>query len=87
LALGTGIVTGLLSWRERSALNEQCGASLCDPALRGRSERGRLLANVSTVAFVTAASGLVSGGLILGLVPTGHGSRADGAQLTVATGF
>lgn len=60
-ALGTGIVTGLLSDADYASLEDTCGTSRCtDPATADTIDRGKTLETISTVGFIGGAALLVA---------------------------
>lgn len=56
-----GSITGGISLSKTSTLKEQCPNDLCSPALQDELSAARTMATVSTVAFVFAGAGLVTG--------------------------
>jgi hypothetical protein len=62
-AVGTilGSITGGMSLSKTSTLKEQCPNDLCPPALEDELGSARTLATVSTISFVFAGAGLVTG--------------------------
>jgi hypothetical protein len=67
LAVATGAVTGVMTLNEKKTVDDHCSSalSLCDRTGKEAADRGRSLALVSTIAFITGGVALGIGGYLL----------------------
>jgi len=59
--VGVGAVTGVLAASAKSDLNSKCVGSHCGPEAYDTLDRGKLLGNVSTIAFIDGGVGAAAG--------------------------
>jgi len=59
--VGVGAVTGVLAASAKGDLDSKCVGSRCGPEAYDTLDRGKLLGNVSTIAFIVGGIGAVAG--------------------------
>jgi hypothetical protein len=86
LGVGIGAIAGAVAWHERNQLYNQCGGWVCQEDFSRRTERGRAFGNVSTAAFLSAAAGFATAGILFYYTPT-QMPRRGGVELGLTGRF
>jgi hypothetical protein len=87
VALTLGAVTGILSLRDATELNEQCGDDrVCPPDLQGKLDRSRALGHTSTASFAVGGAAAAIGIVGMALALTDADSQAGSASLMLSVG-
>lgn len=80
VGLAVGAVAGFFAWSERSNISRQCDNHVCPSELSWRIERGKLLADGTTVALVTSAVSFAVAGVLFYVEPSASNRKNAGVE-------
>ncbi len=78
-ALGTALITGILTKSRHDSLERNCGGSSCDPIFQADVDSGRTLQTLTNVSLGVGIVGIVGGGTLIALGWPSSDDQSDGA--------